>query len=164
MSIEKIKTQERAIQIAEKLRKQNRTIVTTNGSFDILHSAHIYLFEKARQYGDDLFVLLNSDDSVRENKGDKRPIVPQNQRAYVLSAVETVDYVTIFEEDTPLELLRQLKPHIHVKGGTYIPERVKAEEDLLKTWGGKFVALEEELGLSTTNIIERILNIYGNNF
>jgi len=160
MQNSKIKTREQAIEIAQRLRRGGEIIVTTNGSFDLIHPAHIRLFERSRNQGDYLFVLLNSDSSIKRNKGEKRPIVQQADRAYVLSSLESVDYVTIFDEDKPLSILEQLKPHIHVKGGTYIPERVREEEDLLNSWGGKFIALEEEPGYSSSNIIQRILDAY----
>ena len=160
MQNSKIKTKAQAIEIAQRLRREGNQIITTNGSFDLIHPAHIRLFERAKAQGDYLFVLLNSNDSIKTNKGDKRPIVSQNDRAYVLASLEAIDYVTIFEEKTPLDIIAQIRPHLHVKGGTYIPERVKAEEDLLKTWGGKFMALEVEEGYSSTNIIDKILEAY----
>lgn len=156
----KIKMRQRAIQIAEKLRRQDNTIATTCGSFDIIHPAHVRLLERARQYGDYFIVLLNSDGSVRRNKGPDRPIFSQSERAYVLASLKYVDAVTIFEEDTPLKLLEMIQPHYHIKGGSFIPERIRAEQELLEKWGGKFIALPEESSYSLTNIIERILDVY----
>lgn len=135
---------------------QNKTIVTTNGTFDILHLAHVHLLQKAKQQGDILIVLINSDASVKRNKGDSRPIVPEKERADMLASLNCVDYVIIFDEDKPLNLLSTIKPNIHVKGGSYIPERIKEEQDLLNSWNGKFKNFELEEGLSTTKIIERV--------
>ena len=153
----KIKTQEEIKQIAEQLRQQEKTIVTTNGSFDILHYAHVNLLEKAKGEGDVLIVLLNSDNSIKRFKGDKRPIVPEQERAGMLAGLESVDYVVVFEEDKPLELLRAIKPHKHAKGGTWIEERIREEKELLESWGGEFIGFELEKGFSTTNIIKKIL-------
>lgn len=156
-SIRKIKTREEIKELAENLRKKGKIIVTTNGSFDILHYAHINLLEKAKKEGDVLIVLLNSDSSVRKNKGENRPITPENERTKMLAALEVVDYVVIFDEDKPLNLLEKIKPHKHVKGGSFIPERKKEEADLLSKWGGEFKNFELEEGFSTTNIINKIL-------
>ncbi len=131
----KVKSQEEIVNITNKLKEQNKTIVTTNGSFDILHSAHISILQKAKQEakqeGDILIVLLNSDSSIKLNKGDKRPIIPEQERALMLSALEAVDYVVIFNEETPLPLLEKIKPHKHVKGGSAIQERITKEKELL---------------------------------
>jgi len=159
---EKIKTEEEIKEIAENLKKESKIIVTTNGSFDILHYAHINLLEKAKKEGDCLIVLLNSDSSVRKNKGENRPIIPEQERAKMLAALECVDYVVIFGEDKPLNLLEIIKPNKHVKGGSFIPGRVKEEADLLSRWGGEFKNFELEEGFSTTNIINKILEKNGN--
>jgi D-beta-D-heptose 7-phosphate kinase/D-beta-D-heptose 1-phosphate adenosyltransferase len=153
----KIKTQREIEQIAAELREQGKIIVTTNGSFDILHYAHVNLLEKAKKQGDVLIVMLNSDSSVKKNKGENRPIIPENERARMLAALECVDYIVIFDEDKPLNLLEKIKPNKHVKGGSFIPERVKEEADLLLGWGGEFKNFELEEGFSTTNIINKIL-------
>ncbi len=153
----KIKTIDEIKEIAGKLRKEGKIIVTTNGSFDILHSAHINLFEKAKKLGDVLIVLLNSDSSIKRNKGEKRPIINEKERAHIISALESVDYVIIFEEDKPLNLIKAIKPHKHVKGGSFIPSLVSEEKDLVLTWNGECIYLELEKGFSTTNIIETIL-------
>lgn len=156
----KIKTLEQIKFIAARLRAEGQHVVTTNGSFDILHPAHIRLFEKAKSCGDVLIVLLNSDSSIKANKGDKRPIVPESDRAYVLASLAPIDYVVVFNEDKPVEILKQLKPHFHVKGGSWIPERIQEEKELLESWGGEFKNFELEEGYSSTNIIDRILDAY----
>jgi D-beta-D-heptose 7-phosphate kinase/D-beta-D-heptose 1-phosphate adenosyltransferase len=153
----KIKTSEEIREISGKLRQENRIIVTTNGSFDILHYAHINLLKKAKQEGDFLIVLLNSDSSIKRFKGEKRPIIPQDERALMLEALEYVDYIVIFEEDKPLKLLEIIKPHKHIKGGSFIPERIKEEQELLQGWGGEFKNFELDDSFSTTNIINKIL-------
>lgn len=146
--------------ISENLRKENKIIVTTNGTYDILHSAHVRLLKKAKSLGDILIVLINSDESIRRNKGPNRPIISENERAYLLSELKSVDYVVIFPQDKPLEYLARIKPHIHVKGGTYITERIAEEEEFVAKWGGKYKTFELEEGFSSTNIIEKILDSY----
>lgn len=150
----KIIKQEQLKQLKQELK--NKTIVTTNGTFDILHLAHIHILKKAKEQGDILIVLMNSDASVKRNKGESRPIIPQKERAEMLESLSCVDYITIFEEDKPLNTLSLIQPNIHIKGGSFIEERIKEEKDLLKSWGGEFKTLELEEGLSTTKIIEKI--------
>ncbi len=157
----KIKTREEIKEIVSKLKQEEKVIVTTNGSFDILHYAHINLLEKAKKEGDILIVLLNDDNSIKRQKGENRPIIPQDERARMLEALEAVDYVVIFDEDKPLELLKEIQPRKHVKGGSFIPERIKEEKELLESWGGEFKNFELEEGFSTTNIIEKILENHG---
>ena len=128
---------EEASQLAKQLRESNQIIVTTNGSFDILHPAHIRLLEKAKAQGNKLIVLLNSDNSIKRFKGDKRPILPEKDRVAMLSALASVDHVVIFEEDTPLSLIEKIKPHKHVKGGSFLPERIAKEKSLLSQWNGE---------------------------
>ena len=154
---QKIKTNQEIKEISDNLRNQSKTIITTNGSFDILHYAHINLLEKAKQEGDILIVLLNSNSSIKRNKGENRPIIPQHERANMLSALSCIDYIVIFDEDKPLSLLEIIKPDKHVKGGSFIPERIREEQELLAQWGGEFKNFELEEGFSTTNIIDKIL-------
>ena len=106
-----------------------------------------------------MIVLVNSDNSIRKLKGEGRPIVSENERAEMLTALECVDYVVIFDEDNPLSLLDKIKPHKHVKGGSWEEERIKAEKELLAKWGGEFKNFELEEGYSTTNIIDKIQKI-----
>src|SRR3989344_4141921 len=154
---EKIKTPEEIKEISKNMKKQEKTIITTNGGFDILHYAHINLLNKAKTQGDVLIVLLNSDSSIKKFKGENRPIIPQQERALMLSALECVDYVTIFDEDTPLNLLKIIKPNKHIKGGSFIPERIEEEQKLLSSFGGKFKNFELEEDRKSTNIIKKIL-------
>src|SRR3989344_7858927 len=102
--IDKIKTPEEIKVIAEKLKEHGEIVVTTSGSFDIMHSAHVHFLSKAKREGDVLIVLLNSDESIKRNKGLKRPIIPQKERAKMLAALNSVDYVVLFDEDKPLKL------------------------------------------------------------
>lgn len=157
----KIKTKEEIEIIVENLRKKNPNlkIVTTNGSFDILHSAHINLLEKAKEQGDILFVLINSDSSIRRFKGNTRPIIPQDERARMLEAIQYTDYIIIFDEDKPLNILAIIKPNIHVKGGSFLEERLKEEKDLLSSWQGKLMCFNLEEGHSTTNIIKKVRDL-----
>lgn len=157
----KIRTKEEIKEISKKIKERGEKIVTTNGSFDILHFAHIKILEEAKKQGDKLVVLLNSDDSIKRFKGPNRPIIPENERARMLAALECVDYVVIFGEDKPLELLKAVMPHIHAKGGSFIEERIKEEKDLLESWGGRFKNFELEDGFSTTNIINKVLEKNG---
>src|SRR3989344_2517979 len=132
---------------------EGHKIVTTNGSFDILHYAHVHLLQKAKNEGDVLVVLLNSDDSIKRFKGSTRPICPEIERAGMIAAIGFVDYVTIFDEDKPLRYLEVIKPHVHVKGGSYIIHRISEEKDLVEKNKGEFKNFELEEGYSTTNII-----------
>ena len=118
------------------------------------------MLKKAKREGDVLIVLLNSDSSIKRNKGDKRPIVPQDERAKMLAGLEIVDYVVTFDEDKPLRLLEMIKPDVHVKGGSVDPERMKEEIIFIENLGGVHKHFELEDGLSTTNIINKILETY----
>lgn len=161
MEENKIKTQEEIERIANHLRENNKIIATTNGSFDILHYAHVNLLKKAKDEGDVLIVLLNSDKSIKRNKGEDRPIISQKERAEMLSSLGCVDYVVIFEENKPLNVLRKIKPNKHIKGGSFVAERIKEEQSLLEEWNGELKNFELEEGFSTTNIINTILDKYG---
>lgn len=136
-------------------RRIGQTIVFTNGCFDLLHAGHTRYLRQARELGSCLIVAINSDDSVRRLKGRNRPIIGQGERAEMLAALECVDYVIIFEEDTPEPLLELLKPDILAKGGT-TPVVVGAE--IVKSYGGKVLTLDMVEGASTTDIINRIVN------
>jgi len=141
-------------------RKEGKKIVFTNGCFDILHVGHTRYLTEAKKQGDVLILGLNSDESVRSLKGKERPLIPENERADVIAALESVDYVTIFHELTPLELIEYLKPDIIVKGGDWKEEDVVGRESVAK-WGGRVIIIPEIKGSSTTNIIEKIKKVYG---
>src|SRR4029077_1834017 len=114
-------------QLALTLRAKGKRIVTTNGSFDILHNGHLYLLNEARQRGDVLIVGLNSDSSVRSYKGPDRPIIPERRRAEMLLAVRVCDYVQIFEETDPIAFLAEVRPDVHVNGSEYGAECIESE-------------------------------------
>ncbi len=130
-------------------------MVFTNGCFDLLHRGHVSLLERARALGDLLVVGLNSDASVRRLKGRGRPLVPEEDRAYVLASLRAVDAVTIFDEDTPLALIRALLPDVLVKGADYRPEEVVGAE-VVRDAGGIVHLLSLEEGRSTSGLLERI--------
>jgi len=139
-------------------RRNGETIVFTNGCFDLLHMGHVRYLQQARKMGSCLIVAINSDNSVRRLKGPSRPVIGQDERAEMLGALECVDYVTIFEEDTPEALLEMLRPDILVKGGT---TTVVVGREIVEGYGGKVLTLPPVEGLSTTRIINRILETYG---
>jgi D-beta-D-heptose 7-phosphate kinase/D-beta-D-heptose 1-phosphate adenosyltransferase len=130
-------------------------VVFTNGVFDLLHPGHIDVISQARDQGDALVIGLNSDASVRRLKGPERPVRKDSERAYVLAALSDVDAVVTFEEDTPLELIRHLRPDVLVKGGDYEPETVVGR-DAVESWGGRVIIVPLRPGQSTTSIIEKV--------
>jgi D-beta-D-heptose 7-phosphate kinase/D-beta-D-heptose 1-phosphate adenosyltransferase len=136
--------------------RKNKQIVFTNGCFDILHIGHISLLNKSKALGDKLIIGLNSDSSIRRIKGKNRPIVSENERAHILAALESVDYVVLFDEDTPLELIKKLKPDVLVKGSDYKIDDVVGYEEV-RSYGGKVKLVDLIEGFSTTNIVESIL-------
>ena len=142
----------------EKMREQHSldTIVFTNGCFDILHRGHIEYLTEAKEQGDYLIVGLNTDASVKRLKGENRPINCEEDRALMLAALECVDYVILFDEDTPEQLIRSIKPDILVKGGDYTPEQIVGAPFVLKD-GGSVLTIPFVDGYSTTQMIERIL-------
>ena len=141
--------------IARGLQASGRRVVFTNGCFDILHPGHIEILRQARALGDALIVAINSDSSVRRLKGSDRPIFSQIERAEILSALEMVDYVCVFEEDTPLEAILKIRPDVLVKGADWVENIVGQTE--VEGWGGKVVAVPLVPGKSTTRIIDRVL-------
>jgi len=142
------------------LRKQGQKIAFTNGCFDILHVGHVRYLQEAKNTADVLVLALNSDSSVRSIKGEKRPLVPEEERALVLAALECVDFVTIFPELTPLELICYLKPDILIKGGDWPEDKVIGRNEI-RQWGGHVKIIPEVAGKSTTNIVEKIISVYG---
>lgn len=139
--------------------RAEKTIVFTNGCFDILHVGHVRYLEAARALGDCLVVGVNSDDSVRRLKGQRRPILPQHERAELLASLRCVDYVVIFPEDTPIDTIQILRPDIHVKGGDYQTDDLP-ETPYVQSYGGRVVCLPFVPGQSTTGLVERILEAY----
>lgn len=144
--------------LSNRLRQNGKRIVFTNGVFDILHRGHVEYLTKAKSFGDVLILGLNSDASVRRLKGPARPLQKQTDRAVILLALESVDYVVIFGEDTPDKLIRQIKPNILVKGADYkISEIVGA--DFVRSCGGRVRRIPLTKGRSTSNLMKRVRTV-----
>ena len=155
----KIRSAASVKRLLESERQKGRAIVFTNGCFDLLHVGHVKYLQKARRLGDLLVLGLNSDASIRRLKGPKRPLIDQDERAHILAALDCIDYVVIFDEDTPLELIREVRPHILVKGGDYQADQVVGK-DVVESYGGRVELITFVDGKSTTNIVEKILQAY----
>ena len=143
----------------ERLGEEGRKLVFTNGAFDILHAGHVTYLNFARAQGDALVVGLNSDASVKRYKGDLRPVNPERDRALVLAALECVDYVVVFEEDEPKELIAEILPDVLVKGADWA--HYVSGRDVVEANGGRVVLAGMVEGRSTTNTIQRIIDVYG---
>jgi len=140
-----------------------KMVVFTNGCFDILHVGHIDLLNKAKALGDRLIVGLNSDESIRQIKGNNRPIIPEAQRYIMLRNLRMVDSVILFDEPDPLILIKKVNPDILVKGGDWGPDEIIGS-DFVKSNGGSVVRIPLVEGISTTNIVNKIKNYYKNHF
>lgn len=138
------------------LRQSSKTIVFTNGCFDILHVGHLDLLENAKSQGDILIVGLNSDASIKRLKGRKRPINSGTDRARLLGALEVVDYVVFFEEDTPYEIIREIQPDILVKGGDYHLDNIVGR-DIVESLGGRVIVVPLTPVKSTTELLAKIM-------
>ena len=158
--MEKILSREALGEAVDRLRREGRTIALTNGCFDILHVGHVRYLEAARREADVLIVAVNSDASVRAIKGEKRPLVPEDERAAVVAGLAAVDFVTLFPELTPLELIETLRPDVILKGGDW-KEGDVVGRDAVRAWGGRVVIIPETAGASTTNLVAKILETYG---
>ena len=150
----KILTREAAQRAVGAARRRGETIVFTNGCFDWLHLGHVRSLEQARSLGNRLVVAVNGDASVRRLKGANRPLIPARQRMETLGALECVDWVTQFREDTPLSLIRALRPDVLAKGGDWNLDRIIGREEVAG-WGGRVVRLRRVPGLSTSDLIDR---------
>lgn len=148
-------SREAAAALAAQLRARRETVVFTNGVFDLLHPGHVRYLQDARALGGALIVGLNSDASVRRNKGPDRPINPEGERAEVLAALACVDAVVIFDEDTPAAIVRAIQPDVLVKGADWPADQIVGR-DTVEARGGRVVLMNVEPGYSTTAIIERI--------
>jgi rfaE bifunctional protein nucleotidyltransferase chain/domain len=153
----RVLTRRAAAGLIQRLRAEGRTIVFTNGVFDLLHPGHVRYLQQARALGDALIVGLNADASVRRNKGAGRPINPELERAEVLAALDCVDAVVVFSEDTPAEIVRALQPDILVKGADWPADQIVGR-DTVEARGGRVVRVPVEEGHSTTDIVEKIRN------
>lgn len=140
---------------AERLRAEGKRIVFTNGVFDILHPGHVRYLQHARSLGDALIVGLNADASVHRNKGPERPINPEHERAEILEALECVDAVVLFGEDTPAEIIKAIQPDILVKGADWAEDAIVGR-DTVEARGGRVVRVPIETGFSTTEIIRKV--------
>ncbi len=156
---DKVKTQDELIPILDRLKKQGKKVVFTHGCFDILHLGHVRYLQDAQGYGDILLVAVNSDSSVKSIKGAKRPIVSQSERAEVVAALEMVDYVTMFDEDTPYNIIKKLQPDVLIKGVDWTIDKIVGR-DIVEARGGRVIAIPFIEGASTTGIVERILEKY----
>lgn len=144
----------------ERLRQQGRRVVFTNGCFDLLHPGHVRFLQQARSLGDVLIVAVNSDPSARQLKGPGRPILTEQERCEVLAALQAVDYVTVFDEPTPRELITVLLPDVLVKGGDWPPDQIVGRDEV-EAAGGRVYSLPYVEGYSTTNLIKRIIQRFG---
>jgi D-beta-D-heptose 7-phosphate kinase/D-beta-D-heptose 1-phosphate adenosyltransferase len=142
------------------LRRSGKRIVFTNGCFDLIHPGHIRYLRAARRLGDVLVAALNSDDSVRRLKGPGRPLIPQRDRCEVVAALEMVDYVTVFDDDTPYALIKNLQPDVLVKGGDWQPDEIVGA-DVVRARGGVVRSLPYARGYSTTALVKRVQRVKG---
>ena len=154
----KIVDLEEMIRNREALRRDGKTVVFTNGCFDLLHPGHVRYLAQARELGDILIVALNSDRTVRVLKGEGRPILNEPERAEVIASLQAVDYVIFFDDETPLALISRLLPDVLVKGGDWSLDHIVGRDEV-EAAGGKVLSLPYVEGLSTTDIIERIRNL-----
>lgn len=155
----KILSREALVEALSVERAKGKKIVFTNGCFDLLHAGHVKYLQQARNLGDLLVLGLNSDSSIRRLKGEKRPLLDESERAQILAALDCIDYLNVFSEETPLELLQVVRPDILVKGGDYAPAEVVGKE-LVESYGGWIELIQFVDGKSTTNIINTVLNRY----
>lgn len=158
--LNKIKSLSELLPLLEILRAAGKKIVFTNGCFDLIHTGHTRYLTKAKSFGDVLVVAVNSDSSVRLIKGEKRPINSESDRMETLAALDTVDFVTLFNEADPHRIISELQPDVLVKGGDWPVEKIIGR-DIVEKRGGKVISVGYIEGASTTGIIERIVERYG---
>ncbi len=151
----KIIPSDRLSNLVSMWRFKDETIVFSNGCFDILHYGHIHLLSKAREFGHKLIIGMNSDASANRLKGEGRPINAEHERSMLLASLHVVDAVAVFEEDTPLELIKTIQPHVLVKGGDYKADEVVGADEM-KTWGGRVEIVDFLDGYSSTGVSEKI--------
>lgn len=154
-TFKKVKTWAGARQLVTQWQDEGRQVVFTNGCFDLLHFGHIYLLRGCKQWGDKLVVGLNSSASIRRLKGPHRPLQDDQSRLAVLDALDMVDLIVIFEEDTPLKLINTLRPDVLVKGGDYQSDQIVGAAEI-KSWGGKVVLIPFQTGYATTLLEQKI--------
>ena len=151
----KVVSQDELIQLTSRARREGRSVVFTNGCFDLIHPGHVRCLADARALGDLLVVAVNSDASVRGLKGSGRPLVPQHDRAEVLAALASVDYVTVFDEPTPRQLIARVLPNVLVKGADWKAADIVGREEV-EAAGGRVASIPLAAGYSTTALVERI--------
>ena len=156
----KLKNLDELTKLVAQARQNGKSIVFTNGCFDILHRGHVHVLRQAKAAGDLLIVALNSDRSVQEIKGAHRPVLPETDRIELIGAMEMVDYVIIFDEPDPYKLIAAIKPDVLAKGGDWSAEKIVGA-DVVEQAGGRIVVIPYLKGFSTSEIIERILNENG---
>jgi len=157
--VNKIKKEKDLLAIIRQLKQEGKKIVMTNGCFDLIHIGHVRYLQEAKHQGDVLVIALNTDQSTRPLKGPQRPIVPEDERAEILSALACVDYVILFDEPTPLRLIKQILPHVLVKGGDWETHRIVGAQ-AVENSGGKVVSIPMTPDRSTSNLIQKILQRY----
>jgi len=155
----KVQTLARLLKIRARLRKQGKKVVFTNGCFDLIHGGHIELFRKAKSLGDVLIVALNTDASVRKIKGPQRPVFPRAERFEVLGAIDYIDYLTSFAEETPRKIIAALLPDVLVKGGDWGPDEVVGREEV-EAAGGRVVIVPYLRGHSSSAIIKKSIKTF----
>jgi rfaE bifunctional protein nucleotidyltransferase chain/domain len=155
LSLAKIVSREEAVRLAAEERAKGGQVVFANGAFDLLHAGHVRYLAGARREGTWLLVGVNSDASVARSKGPGRPVIPAAERAEIVAALESVDAVVVFEEDSPSALLAELKPHVHAKGTDYTSDSVP-ERDVVASNGGRTAIVGDPKDHATTDLIERI--------
>jgi len=158
MGVEKIKSREEITEICADLKSKGKILVTTNGSFDILHAGHVRTLQEAKKQGDILVLGLNSDKSVRAYKSPDRPIIPEEYRAELLAALECVDYVTLFDETDPIDFINYVKPDVHANHASYGEDCI--EKPALDALGARLHLIGDLCDFSTTKIIDKILKVF----
>lgn len=151
----KIQPLNKLIKIRKELKRQGKTVVFTNGCFDLLHRGHVHLFREAKKLGDFLLVAVNDDASVKKIKGASRPVFPLEERLEILEAVEDIDYLTSFSEETPQKIIASLLPDVLAKGGDWRPEEIVGKKEVEYS-GGKVVVIPYLKGSSSSAIVEKI--------
>jgi len=152
---DKLKSVGELSEIAAQARAKGRTVVFTNGCFDLLHRGHVHMLREAKRQGDLLIVAMNSDSSVKAIKGPSRPIMPESDRVELIAAMEMVDYVVVYDEPDPYNLIAAIKPNVLAKGGDWSPDKIIGA-DIVEQHGGRVAVIPYLEGFSTTEIIERI--------
>ena len=152
---DKIKNLGELLEIVDVYRKEGKKIVFTNGCYDLIHIGHVRCFREGKKLGDVLIVAINSDRSVRSIKGPTRPIIPQDERAEIMSAIKSVDYVIIFDQSDPLQIITSIRPDILLKGGDWNLDTIVGR-DVVESYGGKVFSLPLIPGVSTTQIINKV--------